>query len=43
MPELTTVANLFFLLLPKAHQYIVVYSSCECLWLCYVERLLSMA
>ena len=31
------------LLLPKAPQYIVVRSSCECLWLCYVGRLLSMA
>ena len=27
-PELTSVANLFFLLLPKAPQYIAVYSSC---------------
>ena len=28
-PELTSVANLFFLLLPKSPQYIVVYSSCR--------------
>ena len=33
----------FFLLLPEAPRYIVVYSSCECLWLCYVGRCLSMA
>ena len=31
------------LLLPKVPQYIVVYSSCECLWLCYVGRHLSVA
>ena len=45
-PELTSVANLLLfllLLLPKGPQYIVVYSSCECLCLCYVERCLSMA
>ena len=30
-------------LLPKAPHYIVVYSSCECLWLCYVGHHLSMA
>ena len=30
-------------LLPKAPQYIVVYSSCERLWLCYVGHNLSMA
>ena len=40
-PELT-VANLFFLLLPKAPQYIVVYSSCRSFWLSYVGRHLSM-
>ena len=33
----------FLLLLHKAPQYIVVYSSCECLWLCYVGHHLSMA
>ena len=33
----------FFLLLPKASQYIVVYSSCECLWLYCLGRHLSMA
>ena len=45
-PELTFVANLLFfllLLLPKASQYIVIYSSCECLWLYYVGCSLSMA
>ena len=46
-PELTSVANLFFLLLLlllcKAPQYIVVYSSCRSFWLCYVGRRLSMA
>ena len=33
----------FFFLLPKAPQYTVVYSSCECLWLWHVGRCLSMA
>ena len=33
----------FFFLLPKAPQYTIVYSSCECLCLCYVGRHLSMA
>ena len=33
----------FLLLLPKAPQYLTVYSSCECLWLCYVGHRLSMA
>ena len=33
----------FFLLLPKAPQYIVTYSGCECLWSSYVGRHLSMA
>ena len=33
----------FFILLPKAPQYAVIYSSCECLWLCYVARHLSGA
>ena len=33
----------FLILLPKTPQYIVVGSSCECLWLCYVGRRLSMA
>ena len=42
-PELTSVANLFLLLLPKALQYIVVSSSCERLWFCYVGRCLYMA
>ena len=45
-PELTSVATLFFLLLlllPKAPQYIVVYSSCRSFWLCYVGWYLSMA
>ena len=32
----------FLLLLPKALKYIVVYSSCECLWFCYVGHCLSM-
>ena len=44
--ELTSVANHFFfllLLLPKAHQYVVVYSSCRSFWLCCVGRCLSMA
>ena len=31
------------LLLPKAPQYIAVYSSCRSFWLCYVGRSLSMA
>ena len=42
-PELTSVANFFFLFLPKAPQYIVVYSSCRSFWFCYVGRHLSMA
>ena len=43
-PELTSVATLFFfILLPKAPQYIVVYSSCRSFWLCYVGCHLSMA
>ena len=29
-------------LLPKAPRYIAVYSSCECFWLCYVGRRLSV-
>ena len=33
----------FFLLLPKAPQYIVAYFSCGSFWLCYVGRRLSMA
>ena len=33
----------FSLLLPKSPQYIVVYSSCECLWLSYVGCCLNMA
>ena len=33
---------LFIFLLLKVPQYIVVYSSCECLWLCYVGRHLNM-
>ena len=33
----------FVFLLPKAPHYMVVYSSCECLWLCYVGCCLSMA
>ena len=44
-PELTSVANLLFvlLLLPKAPRYIVIYSSCRSFWLCYVGHCLSMA
>ena len=34
---------LFFIFLPKGPQSIVVYSSCEYLWFCYVGRCLSMA
>ena len=34
---------LLLLLLPKAPQYIVAYSSCDCLWLCYVGRCLRIA
>ena len=37
------VRRFFFLLLPKAPQYIVVYSSCGSFWLCYVGCHLSMA
>ena len=33
----------FLLLLPKATQHIVVYSSCRSFWLCYLGRHLSMA
>ena len=33
----------FFFPSPKVPRYVVVYSSCECLWLCYVGRHLSMA
>ena len=33
----------FLLLLPKALQYIAVYSHCECPWLCYAGRRLSVA
>ena len=33
----------FSVLFPKAPQYIVVYSNCEYLWLCYVGHHLSMA
>ena len=37
--------SFFFLLLPKAPtstlRYTVLYSSCECLWWCYVRRHLS--
>ena len=40
-PELTTVANLFFFLLPKDPQYIVAYSSCGSFWFCYVGRRLQ--
>ena len=40
-PELISAANLFFLLLPKAPEYIVVYSSCRSFWLCYVGCHLS--
>ena len=36
-------AFFLFSLLLKQPQYIVVYSSCECLWLYYVGHLLSMA
>ena len=42
-PELTSVANPFFLLLPQAPQYIVVYFNCRSFWLCYVGRCLSLA
>ena len=43
-PELTSVASLFFFsLLPKAPQYIVVYSSCGSFYFCYVGHHLSMA
>ena len=43
-PELTSVANLLFLLLlPKAPQYIVVYSSSRSFPSGYVGRCLSMA
>ena len=46
-PELPSVASLLFcfflLILPKAPQYIIVYSSCECLWLCYMGHHLSVA
>ena len=34
---------IFFSSSPQAPQYIVIYSSCESLWLCYVGRRLSMA
>ena len=33
---------LFFLLLPKAPQYIVVYSNCECFWSCYMGGCLNL-
>ena len=45
-PELTSVTNVllcFFLLLPKAPQYIVLYSSCRSFWLCYVGHCHSVA
>ena len=43
-PELTSVANLFFFFFsPKPPRYVVVYSSCGSLWLCYVGCHLSMA
>ena len=35
--------SLLFILLPKTPQYIVVHSSCECPWLCYVGCCPSMA
>ena len=42
--ELTSIANLlFFLLLPKAPQYMVVYTSCRSFCFCYVGLHLSMA
>ena len=42
--ETVSEENFFLLLLlPKVPQYTVVYSSFECLWLCYGGRCLSMA
>ena len=43
-PEIISVANLpFFFSSPQVPWYIVVYSSLECLWLCYVGCHFSMA
>ena len=44
-PELRRAAILLFFKFfsPKPLQYIVVDSSCECLWLCHVGHRLSMA
>ena len=41
-PELPPIL-FFFFFSPKCPQYIVVYSSCRSLWLCYVGHHLSMA
>ena len=45
--KIGTCANIccqspFFFLLPKTPRYIAVYSSCECLWFCYMGPHLNM-
>ena len=42
--NISSFSSFFFIfLLPKAPQYIVVYSSCRSFWLCYVGCRLNTA